>query len=202
MYTGIIEHVGKVRSIEDYGEGIKLTVEVPSIFQNAFIGASIAIDGVCLTVVKHIEGAILFDVMRITVEKTTLGDLKVKDVVHVESSMKLGDEIGGHMIYGHVNGVTEVVEIAKNEDSWLVWFATPEVLADYIVLEGAITLSGVSLTVARKEDRRFAVSFVPHTIEVTQFSEFKIGSKVNVEVDMIAKYAIDAVKTWSKSLNK
>ena len=198
MYSGIIEHIGKVVNITEYDEGVKLLIEVPAVFRRAAIGASIAINGVCLTVVEHKEGAVLFDVMRITIEKTTLGLLKVGDSVHVEASMKLGDEIGGHMIYGHVNGITSVVEIIKHEDSWLVWFALPEDLSDYIILEGAVCLDGVSLTVARREADRFAVSFVPHTIEVTQFSEFEIGSKVNVEVDMMAKYAIDAVKKFLK----
>lgn len=199
MYSGIIEHRGTIEEIIPFDQGIRLRVMVPKPLQQPALGASIAINGVCLTVTESGNGTLLFDVMRISLEKTTLGGLKKGDVVHVESSMKVGDELGGHFIYGHVNGITTIESLEVYGDSTLIWFAVPQGLADYIVLEGAVCLDGVSLTVARRESDRFAVSFIPHTLEVTHFGEVEPGMNVNVEVDMIAKYAIDAIKLYERN---
>lgn len=187
MFTGIVKDVGTIERIEQQPKGLRLLIRPNALALDKELGASIAVNGVCLTVAAQDE-TFVFDVMSETLSKTTLGDLKKGDLVNLESSLKVGDELGGHFVYGHVDAVAMVEEVVSQEDETLVSIRVPVSLTQYIVLHGSIAFDGVSLTVARLENDLVTVSLVAHTLAHTTFDKLEKGSKVNVEVDMLAKY--------------
>ena len=188
MFTGIIKHIGTIQAMDRHGDDIRLTVKVDEIPQTADIGASVANSGVCLTVVEKTDDTISYDVMTQTVKLTSLGSKQVGDHVNVEGSMRVGDEVGGHFVYGHVDGVAEVTGLRKEGDAVIMTVQPPEHLMKYIAPQGSVAIEGVSLTVAEQREHDFDISLIEHTMKETNFSELKVGSKVNMEVDMMMKY--------------
>ena len=197
MFTGIITDVGQVRQIEKRGDThivIATHYDVGAID----IGASIACSGVCLTVVdKGAGGDRWFAVTASgeTLAKTTLGEWKAGDPVNLERPLRLGDELGGHIVAGHVDGVAQIVEILPEGESSRMTFEAPAELARFIAPKGSVSLDGVSLTVNEVEGARFGVNIIPHTQNVTSFGRAKPGGRVNLEVDLLARYVARLAKS-------
>jgi riboflavin synthase len=188
MFTGIIEEIGTVREMEPRGAARVLVVSADTIRSDVRVSDSVAVNGVCLTVVEIGEDAVGFDVIPETLSKTTLGDLRPGDGVNLERAMRVGDRLGGHFVQGHVDGVGQVRGVAV-EDAWYtITIAAPAVVQRYLIPHGSITVDGVSLTVARPAPDGFAVALIPHTLEYTSLGKKEPGDRVNLEADMLGKY--------------
>ncbi|MDE4274303.1 riboflavin synthase [Phaeobacter gallaeciensis] len=187
MFTGIITDVGTIKALEQEGD---LRARISTSYDTAGIdlGASIASDGVCLTVIEL--GPDWYDVQisAETVSKTNIGAWTVGKRVNLERALKVGDELGGHIVSGHVDGVAEVVDITDEGDSTRVTLRAPKDLARFIAPKGSVALNGTSLTVNDVEGCDFGINFIPHTKEVTTWGEVKLGDKVNLEIDTLARY--------------
>ncbi|WP_207456162.1 riboflavin synthase [Azospirillum sp. SYSU D00513] len=187
MFTGIITDIGRVRAVERQGD-TRFTIETAFDMEEVAIGASIAHNGCCLTVVEKGTGWFDVQVSAETLSKTTLGGWAEGTRINLERSLKLGDELGGHLVYGHVDGVAAVAEVRPEGDSLRITFQAPAELARYVASKGSVALDGVSLTVNEVEGDRFGVNLIPHTQTATTFGALKAGDRVNMEVDMLARY--------------
>ena len=184
MFTGIVEELGRVRTLE----GARLTVGCRTVVEGSPTGASVAVNGVCLTVIGGGDSSLSFDVSEETFGRTALSRLAPGDPVNLERSVTLLARLGGHLVQGHVDGVGRIAEIREAGDGREVAVAAPEGTMRYIVEKGSVALDGVSLTVARVERSGFAVALIPHTLAVTTLGTVSTGDPVNLEVDVIAKY--------------
>jgi riboflavin synthase len=189
MFTGIVTHVGRIRAFERTNAGARMEVEADFDYDTLDIGASVSHAGCCLTVVEKGEGRYLVELSNETLTRTTLGAWREGDPVNLERALKIGDELGGHVVAGHVDGVGEVVSVAADGDAWRVEFEAPEPLHRYIAEKGSITVDGVSLTVNEVEGRRFGVALIPHTWSHTTLHRLTAGAAVNLEIDLMARYA-------------
>ncbi len=193
MFSGIITDLGRVRALEARGD-TRLTIETGTGTDTGTldIGASIACSGACLTVVDKGPNWFAVDVSAETLSKTTLGDWTPGTAVNLERALRLGDEFGGHLVSGHIDGVAEACERAGEGGSLRLAFTAPEALMPVIAAKGSVTLDGVSLTVNRVEDApgggRFEVNIIPHTAAVTTLGACHVGSRVNLEIDLLARY--------------
>jgi riboflavin synthase len=188
MFTGIVEELGEVTALTDLGDSVRLTVHGPTVVADAAHGDSIAVNGVCLTVVETTSDGFTADVMRETLDRSCLGALVVGDRVNLERPMRLDGRLGGHLVQGHVDG-TGTIESRDPSEHWeVVRISLPADLARYVVLKGSITVDGVSLTVASVDDRSFTVSLIPTTLALTTLGRKQVGDLVNLEVDVVAKY--------------
>jgi len=189
MFTGIVEELGRVQSIVPNEGGARLVIEATAVLEDAQLGASIAVNGCCLTVVAWDRFAWSADAVIETLERTNLGDLEAGDAVNLERPVRLSDRLGGHLVQGHVDATGTIrSREAQPDGSTLVTFDAPADVLRYVVHKGSITVDGVSLTVARREPESFAVALIPHTLEVTTLGTHEVGDRVNLEVDLIAKY--------------
>jgi riboflavin synthase len=188
MFTGIVRELGRVASVEPRGDTLRLVVESGT---DAAVGDSVAISGVCLTVVERGGGRLAFDAVPETLERTSLGRLGPGDRVNLEPALRAGEPLGGHIVQGHVDGVATVRSVGDP-----TWFDLPPELLRYVVEKGSITLDGCSLTIADLDDRGVAVAFIPHTLAVTTFGQAAPGDPVNVEVDVLARY-VERLTTMS-----
>ena len=189
MFTGIITDLGAAKEIKKTTDNtIKLTVETKYDTSKISMGASIACNGCCLTVVEKNNNLLAFDLSPETMEKTNYYDLKVGDKINLESSLKIGDELGGHIVTGHIDCLAEVISIKEIEENWVIRFKIPLSYKKYIAAKGSATINGVSLTINTVENDVFEVNIIPHTLENTNLKFLKVGSKVNFEVDTIARY--------------
>jgi riboflavin synthase len=193
MFTGIVTAQGEVKKVERRAGLVRLAIESAYDPVGVDIGASIAHDGVCLTVVEKAPapGGLrhIVEVAPESLALTTMGDLKEGDIVNLERSLKLGDELGGHIVQGHVDGLGEVLSVAADGEGWRVRIAPPQHIAFLIAPKGAVAVNGVSLTVNEVDDEGFGVLVIPHTWNVTTLAKLKPGDKVNLEADMMARYA-------------
>ena len=191
MFTGIITDIGRVRSIEARGD-TRFVIETSYEPDGITMGASIACSGCCLTVVEkgRDNGASWFavDASAETLNCTILGDWRVGTPINLERALKVGDELGGHIVSGHVDGVGRIAAIAKDGDSKRFTFEIPKELAKFVAPKGSITLNGTSLTVNEVEGARFGVNIIPHTQQVTIWGSAKAGDRINVEIDVLARY--------------
>jgi len=190
MFTGLISHIGKVKSIQSNGESAKLIIESPEIASEIKIGDSVAVNGVCLTVTEFDSQTFAVDVMVQTLNLTSTGKLQEADHVNLELATKSSDRLGGHIVQGHVDGVAEVSSISDGE-KWQEFTATmPNHLIKYVVAQGSISVEGVSLTVGVVNDKTSEVTvwLIPATLEKTNLSTKKVGDLINIEVDVLAKY--------------
>ena len=187
MFTGLIETLGTVRHIERRSGSLRLTIAAP-LANELKIDQSVSIDGACQTVVRCDHDTFSVIAIPETLERTTLGDLKVNDKVHLERGMMLSDRFDGHLVQGHVDGVADIVRIERRGESKEVWFRASPEYARYIVEKGSVSLAGISLTVAKQRNREFAVDLIPHTLEHTNTGTWRVGMKANLEVDLLAKY--------------
>ena len=191
MFTGIVTALGEVKAVETLPGLTRLTIAAP--YANADIGASIAHDGVCLTVVEtetHQNGmSYVVEIAAESLALTTMGDLKVGDRVNLERSLKVGDELGGHIVQGHVDGLGKVVSVRQDGEGWRIKVKPPHEIAHLIAQKGSIAIAGVSLTVNEVDDAGFGVLIIPHTWAVTTLAKLQPGDKVNLEAVMMARYA-------------
>jgi riboflavin synthase len=181
VFTGLIREVGRVVSFDDG----RLTIEAA---QEAALGDSIAIDGVCLTVVAHAQGTLAFQAVPETLARTSLGTLEAGSRVNLEPALRAGDALGGHYVQGHVDGVGVVRSVEPEGEGKRIWVDAPAELMRYVVEKGSIALQGTSLTVAAVDERGFAVALIPHTLQETTLDGLAAGDQVNLEVDILAKY--------------
>jgi riboflavin synthase len=188
MFTGIVEELGEVMGLDLDGDAARLSVRAPVVSADAVHGASIAVNGVCLTVVDVQDDLFTADVMRETLERSTLGGLRAGERVNLERAVRASDRLGGHIVQGHVDGVDEVQSRTPGERWDVVRIGLPPKLARYVVEKGSIAVDGVSLTVSALGDDWFEISLIPTTLELTTLGLRKPGEWVNLEVDVIAKY--------------
>ncbi len=190
MFTGIVTDVGEILALENRGD-MRARIGTVYDIDGIDIGASIASDGVCLTVVakgNDPQGWYDVDISAETVSKTALGAWAVGKRVNLERALKVGDELGGHIVSGHVDGVATIVEMVDEGDSTRVTLEAPEALARFIAPKGSVALNGTSLTVNEVNGARFGINFIPHTKSVTTWGDAKLGDAVNLEVDTMARY--------------
>ena len=201
MFTGIVEELGTVASLVDLGDSARLTVRGPLVTGDAgqsnadrtgsasvALGDSIAVNGVCLTVVDVEDGAFTADVMRETLQRSSLGRLAEGDPVNLERAATLATRLGGHLVQGHVDGVGEIRSREPAEQWEIVTVSLPAGMSRYVVEKGSITVDGVSLTVTRVDADSFSISLIPTTLKLTTLGSKGVGEPVNLEVDVIAKY--------------
>lgn len=196
MFTGIVTDLGQVRQIEKRGD-THLVIATHFDVGMIDIGASIACSGVCLTVTDkghNGEGWFAVSASAETLSKTTLGSWKVGDPVNLERPLRLGDELGGHIVVGHVDGVAEITAVTPEGESRRLTFSAPPELARYVAPKGSIALDGVSLTVNEVDGAKFGVNLIPHTLSVTSFGRARQGTKVNLEVDLLARYVARLIR--------
>lgn len=187
MFTGIVTAKGTITDVTDKGDRL-LTVACDWDCDSIAIGASIAHSGICLTVISRDANSFVVAASAETMAVTTLGEWQVGDVINLEQALKMGDELGGHIVSGHVDGLAEVKSITTVGDSHVVWFIASSGLARFVAPKGSVTLNGVSLTVNDVTDTEFSVNIIDHTWQVTTLGEISVGSKLNMEIDMLARY--------------
>ena len=201
MFTGIVTALGEVKAAEHQPGLMRVAIESVYDAAGVEVGASIAHDGCCLTVVEaaSLAGGGMRHVVEIAAESlalTTLGALRVGDKVNLERSLRLGDELGGHIVQGHVDGLGEVVTVVEDGAGWRVRVRPPQAISRLIASKGAVALAGVSLTVNEVDDAGFGVLIIPHTWSVTTLSRLRAGDRVNLEADMMARYAARLIEAW------
>ena len=187
MFTGIVTDIGKVLELEQRGD-LKARIKTAYDTKGIELGASIASDGVCLTVIALGDDWYDVEISAETVSKTNLGDWSEGRPVNLERALKVGDELGGHIVSGHVDGVAEIVAMKDEGDSTRFTFKAPESLAKFIAPKGSVALNGTSLTVNEVDGCDFGVNIIPHTKEVTTWGHAKVGDKIHLEIDTLARY--------------
>lgn len=190
MFTGIIEEIGQITRIDPAPGGIKLSVGAQKVLEDIKIGDSIAINGACQTVISFDSASFTVDVSSETLNVTTFKHFTSGEKVNLERALKLSDRLGGHLVSGHVDAVGELLNIKKEGNMSMLSFSVPENISRYLIYKGSITIDGISLTVANLEnnDTVFSVAVIPHTLSNTVLLGLKIGNKVNLESDILAKY--------------
>lgn len=198
IFTGLIARLGTVREVEAQPHGgMRLTVDARTPLA-AKRGDSIAVNGVCLTIADG-SGALTFDVVPETIERSNLGDLRAGDAVNLETSLRAGDEIGGHLVYGHVDATTVLLSKQQEGGGARIWCVTPPSLRRFIAEKGSIALDGVSLTIASVRAGEFSVALIPETLERTTLGAKDAGSVLNIEADPVARYVVHALATEDRA---
>jgi riboflavin synthase len=188
MFTGIIEELGRVRSVERRGEGVRMTVEARTVTEGTREGDSISVNGVCLTALEVGRDSFAADGSRETLQRSTLGSLRAGSFVNLERAVTPETRLGGHIVQGHVDGRGHFLSAEEHGGSWTVRIAYPPELARYLVFKGSVSVEGISLTVAALADEYFEIAVIPKTWTVTNLSRLRAGDAVNLEADIIAKY--------------
>jgi riboflavin synthase len=188
VFTGIVEELGEVVAWADLPDAARITVRGPLVTSDAGAGDSIAVDGVCLTVVDVGAGSFTADVMKETLARSSLGRLTVGSPVNLERAVRVQDRLGGHLVQGHVDGTGEIVSVEPGAHWTVVTVSMPSDLGRYVVEKGSITVDGISLTVSAVDHTEFQVSLIPTTLERTTLGRKAVGDAVNLEVDITAKY--------------
>ena len=194
MFTGLVEEVGSVASIEPLDDAVRIRIGAETVLAGAELGDSIAVDGVCLTVVEATENSFTADVMLETLRRSRIGEYKEATLVNLERALAVGDRLGGHIVQGHVDAVATLQHRSPGEHWDVLRFSLPEKVRKYVVEKGSITISGISLTVSAVGDGWFEVSLIPATLQATTAGSWKSGDSVNIEVDIIAKYVENMVR--------
>lgn len=188
MFTGIIEELGSVRSIEERGENARIVIDARVVTDGTNHGDSIAVNGVCLTALDIHDDSFAADVSRETLLRSTLGSLKPGAPVNLERAVTPATRLGGHMVQGHVDARGQFVSVDSHGESWTLRIAYPAEIARYLVFKGSVAVEGISLTIANLTEDYFEIAIIPKTWEVTNLSHLKPGDSVNLEVDVIGKY--------------
>jgi riboflavin synthase len=188
MFTGIVEELGRVSTIENLPDAIRLTIEGPLVASDLHRGDSIAVSGTCLTAVEFDEKGFTADVMQETLNLTSLDGIKVGDPVNLERAMTAATRFGGHVVQGHVDGVGQIISREPSENWEWVRVSVPADLMKYVVLKGSITIDGVSLTINEVGDDFVGLSLIPETLRLTTLGSKQLGSKINLEADVMAKH--------------
>lgn len=189
MFTGIVSAIGKIAELEHRKGDVRISINAPELsFDDVRLGDSIACNGVCLTAVELIDQGFIADVSVETLSLTTIEHWQLNTRINLEKAMQASDRFGGHIVSGHVDGIGEVVSLHEDARSWRFTIKAPANLAKYIAQKGSITVDGTSLTVNAVKGSEFELNIVPHTMIHTVISDYQIGTKVNLEVDLIARY--------------
>lgn len=201
MFSGIVAACGRIERIEPLADGLRLTVDTAGLdLADVQIGDSIANSGVCLTVIERDGPRVKFDVSRETLN-CTVGLDAVGNELNLEKALQLSDRLGGHLVTGHVDGVGEVLKFAAVGESHELVIRAPGTIAGYIAKKGSVTVNGVSLTVNRVEGPDFSINLIPHTVAVTNLKHLQTGSRVNLEIDLIARY-VERMLAWREQESK
>lgn len=188
MFTGLVEEIGRIAEVRGDARGSRLHVVAPLVRRGLALGDSVAVDGTCLTVVELTDGGFAVDCVAETLRRTALGDRRAGDAVNLERALRAGDRLGGHIVQGHVDGVAIGRAVTPEGDGLVLRVDAPAAIMRYVVEKGSITLDGVSLTVAARDDSGLSVALIPHTISATTLGPEAVGRRMNVEVDVVAKY--------------
>lgn len=199
MFTGIIQTTGKITRLDVTEKHAKLRIDAPYLVQkNLPLGASIAVNGVCLTVTDWNNGEFTVDMMPETMKRTNFGNLQNGSLVNLEPALSLNGKLDGHIVAGHVDTTAELVAKSENENSVELRFKVPHRYDPYIVEKGSIAIDGISLTVTMAENDLFGVCLIPFTIENTTLAHYQLHDMVNIEIDMIGRYAVKQIQAWKK----
>lgn len=190
MFTGLIEEIGSIKKVKSIGGGIRIQVSANTIMGDLQIDDSVSINGTCQTVVSLTDNSFEAEAVEETLLKTTLGKLKTGDSVNLERAALPSSRLGGHFVQGHVDCIGELAKIDKLQTAVNLWFSFPKEFSELIVPTGSICINGVSLTSARVENNQFMLAIIPHTYKSTNLKDLKVGSKVNLEFDIIGKYVV------------
>ena len=196
MFTGIVEELGTIAEVTDQGDAIRLTVEASTVLDGTGLGDSISVNGCCLTVAELGEGRWTADLMQETLDKTSLAGIAPGDRVNLERAVTVDKRLGGHIVQGHVDGVGRVLETSRHGDALLIDIEVGAEVDELLVPLGSIAVDGVSLTVNTVEQDIFSVNLIPHTLTMTTFQSLGVGSRVNLEVDLIARY-VERMAQWN-----
>ena len=188
MFTGIIEEVGKIQRIQKGVKSVALTIQGYMIFNDLRLGDSVSVNGVCLTVSSHSSNDFTADIMRETLNRSSLGSLIVGSRVNLERAMPVNGRLGGHIVSGHIDGTGVITNIQSDDNAILYRIGAPDKIMRYIVEKGSVAIDGISLTVAEVSHKDFCVSVIPHTAKNTILSEKRVGDTVNLENDILGKY--------------
>jgi len=198
MFTGIIEELGKVSSVEQRGDNARIVIEARLVTEDIHEGDSIAVNGVCLTALNVNRNSFAADVSRETLDRSTLGRLEPGAPVNLERSVTPATRLGGHLVQGHVDARGKFLSATDHGGSWTVRIAYPPEIARYLVFKGSVAVEGISLTIAELTDDYFEIAIIPKTWEVTNFSHLRPGDAVNLEADVIAKY-VERILSFSET---
>ncbi len=209
MFTGIIEEIGHVTTIQKMADGFRLGMSAKKILEDLKVDDSISIDGACQTVIERDENHFMVEAVGETLQKTTLGNFRVGQLVNLERSLTLESRLGGHLVQGHINGIGIVTQWKQRGENFYLEVELKNEIMKYCILEGSIAVNGISLTIANLKKNLVGISIIPHTVKHTTLHNTKAGDKVNIEVDLIAKYVerllnttqnngltIDKLKSW------
>ncbi|UCF78338.1 MAG: riboflavin synthase [Candidatus Eiseniibacteriota bacterium] len=189
MFTGIIETMGTVGSVKRRDDGALISIEAPGIASELSVGESVSVNGACLSVVEVSHGRPFWvEAVPETLERTTLGWLNVGDRVNLERSLRMGERLSGHLVLGHVDGTGEVTNLRKSGPGKVAVIRAPSELTHYIAFKGSVAVDGVSLTVSGLSEQDVEISLIPHTLKSTIVGSYRVGTKVNIEIDIIARY--------------
>ena len=197
MFTGLVEAMGVVRSAEADGNGRTLWIADATVAEGLGIGASVAVNGICLTVVACEGGAFAFQVGPETLQRSNFGELQAGSRVNLERALKIGDRLGGHIVQGHVDGIGTIDRRERQGEWEVVWFRCPAELARFMVAKGSVAVDGVSLTLVEVSPAGFSVALIPHTMQATTLGHKRPGATVNLEIDLLAKYVFRCVEQMS-----
>jgi riboflavin synthase len=189
MFTGLVEETGYVKDVEEAGEGKRIAVEADLAAEDVSVGDSISVSGACLTVEEFENHTLKFFLAEETLKRTWFSSIEEGDELNFERSLTPQDRMGGHYVQGHVDAVSKVRNVEELDEGWNFTFSVPEKISQYIVEKGFITIEGISLTITEVKDYSFSVTIIPETWKVTNLSEKKEGDEVNIEADIMAKYA-------------
>lgn len=196
MFSGIVEGTGSILAIEHTEEIITFTIEAPKTVAGVKVNDSIAVDGVCLTVVAKDGQKLIFNLVPQTLQKSTLGLKSEGDIVNLQRSLGVNDRIDGHFVQGHVDCTAKIIKVEDLGESSEMSFEIPDEFKDLIIPRGSIAIDGISLTVAECLGNQFKIAVIPHTLELTTMKNYRSGGLVNVEFDMIGKYIIKTLENW------
>ncbi len=194
MFTGIIEEVGKLKSVKSTAGGLSIEVEAKKVLEDSKLGDSIAINGICLTITDLKSDSFDFDVSQETINRTNIKDLKVGSFVNLERALRPIDRMGGHIVQGHVDTVGKISAIIQKGEHWEFKITFPSEYRKYVIEKGSIAIDGISLTINEIVNNNISLNIIPHTIQNTNLQYRKIGDNVNIEFDIIGKYVLNIMK--------
>ncbi len=197
MFTGIVEAVGKIAALDSGRDSMRVTVSSARIAEDVAIGDSVAVSGVCLTVVEIAAPQLTFEAVYETLRRTTLGQRRVGDPVNLERALKADGRFGGHIVQGHIDGTGRIASIRPVGDSWFVYVEASQELLRYVVTKGSVCVDGISLTVMDADDKAFSLSIIPHTWDNTTLKDRRAGDSVNIETDIVGKYIEKLMGGWA-----
>lgn len=188
MFSGIVEDLREVVKIDKKKDFSTISVDLEGFSEGIRIGDSISVNGVCLTITNLDRSIASFDIMKETLDKTDLGDLKVNDKVNIERALKIGKRLDGHFVLGHIDGTGIIEKKIQDENNCVIWISLPEELKYGLIPKGSIGVDGISLTIADIKENSFAIALIPHTLKITTLGFKDIGDKVNIEIDYLGKW--------------